>query len=304
MMRLARRFRGLALPIVLWAIAFVAGLVVLVGGSVGDWVTEEARAGRTFRARQMALTGLAFGMNPAVEVGEPLLKSGSPESEGYEVKITNEAGKINPNYWIGVNDRTIFQRLFENWQVDPRLSDTALDSLTDWIDADDFRSLAGAEAAEYSAAGRPGFPANRPLVHIRELEAVIGFDQILAGRGDWRELFTTWHNGKVNIQYASAPVLSALASLTPQQIQALFELRAGPDGVEGNEDDVPFESVDTVASLIGADALQQRVLDAYFDTEGNVRRIESTGFCYGTSHKITVFVGDGQGSQILSWEEQ
>ncbi|MDX2080796.1 MAG: type II secretion system protein GspK [Terrimicrobiaceae bacterium] len=296
--------RALALPIVLWSIAFIAGLVVLVGGTVGDWITEEARAGRTFRARQMALTGLAFGMNPAIETGDPLLRSGTPESEGYEVKITNEAGKINPNYWIGVNDRSIFQRLFENWQVDDRMSDAALDGLTDWIDADDFRSLAGAESAEYIALGRPGFPANRPLVHIRELEAVLGFGDVLAARGDWRDLFTIWHNGKVNIQYASEPVLSALASLTPQQIQALFELRAGPDGVEGNADDVQFESVESVAALIGADGLQQTVLDAYFETSGSVRRIESTGYCNGTSHKITVFVPDGGAQQVLSWEEE
>ncbi len=294
---------ALALPLVLWAIAFIAGLVVLVAGTVGDWIDEEAQAGRSFRARQMALSGLAFGLNPAVNPGDALLKSGNPDDEGYEVRISNEAGRINPNFWIAANDRTIFVQLFDYWGVDERLRDQSVDSLIDWIDGDDFRSLAGAERGEYTAIGRAGFPANRPLAHIRELPAVMGFDTILASQPQWRDLFSTVHNGKINIQYATEPILRALARLTPEQITALFELRAGPDGIEGNDDDVRFESMETVIPLIGSDGVQQAALETWFDVTGDVRRVESTGYCQGTKHRITV-LSSGGGGEVLSWEEQ
>jgi len=299
----ASHCRALALPIVLWSIAFIAGLVVLVAGVVGDWATEEARAERTFRARQLALSGIAMGLNPAIKTGDPLLKTGDKE-EGFEVKISNEAGKINPNYWIALNERTVFVQLFNGWNVEERLRDSAIDGMIDWIDADDFRSLAGAERGEYEALGRPGFPANRPFVHVRELEAVIGLDTVLAAQKDWRDYFTIWHNGKVNLQFATEPLLVGLGRLTPQQYRLLFELRAGPDAVEGNADDVQFESIEDAAAVVGADGVQTQALENYFDVSGSVLRVESIGHCNGTLHRIIAIVpGDGGGG-ILSWEEK
>jgi len=302
---LKKKSRGLALPLVLWSIAFLAGLVVLVSGVVGDWSAEEARAGRKFQARQLALSGVAMGLNPAIKLGEPLLKKGTPETEGFEVKISNESGKINPNFWLAQNNRDIFVRLLDSWDTKQDLRDAAIDGLIDWVDGDDFKNLHGAESAEYAAMGRAGFPANRPLVHVREMEAVLGLDTVLAGREDWRNYFTTWHNGKINLQYATEPVLTSLAELTPRQCAALFELRAGPDTIEGNEDDVRFESIDDAAGVLGANGVQLEALENFFDVTGSVRRIESTGFCYGTKHRIVVIVPEeGGGGQIMSWEEQ
>lgn len=296
--------RGLALPLVLWSIAFLAGLVVLVSGVVGDWVADEARAERRFRARQLALSGVAMGLSPEVKAGDPLLRSGDPKGEGFEVKISDESGKINPNYWIAQNKRDIFIRLFTAWGVDDELRDAAIDGLVDWTDGNDFRSLRGAERGEYEAAGRPGFPANRPLLHIREMEAVLGMDEILAQREGWQPAFTLFHNGKVNIHHATEPLLIDLAELTPEQCRALFELRTGPDAIEGSEDDVKFESIEEAAGVIGAGGRQLAGLEEYFDVSGSVRRIESTGFCEGTKHSIVVISPENSGGGIVSWEEQ
>jgi general secretion pathway protein K len=299
-----RSRRGLALPLVLWSIAFLAGLVVLVAGIVGDWISAETRAEKIFRARQMALSGIAIGLSQQVKPGDPLLTSGSRETEGYEVKLSDESGKLNPNFWIIQNNREIFTQLFESWNVDDELCDRAIDGLIDWVDADDFRSLHGAERGEYEAAGRPGFPANRPLLSVREMEAVLGLDEVLASQEDWRSLFTVWYNGKINIQYASQPLLIALAGLTPEQCRALFELRAGPDAIEGSEDDVKFESIEEAAGLIGARGRSLERLEEFFDVSGSVRRIESTGFCNGIQHKIIVISPENGGGQIMNWEEE
>jgi len=299
-----RTNRALALPIVLWSIAFLAGLVVLVAGVVGNWIADEARAERVFRARQLALSGIAIGLNPAVKPGDPLLHSGSKETEGFEVRLSDESGKINPNFWIAQNHREIFIRLFDAWGVDPKERDAAIDGLADWIDADDFRSLAGAERGEYEADGRAGFPANRPLIHIREMEAILGMDRALASHEGWQELFTVWHNGKINLQHAGEPLLTELVELTSEQCRSLFELRAGPDAVEGNEDDVKFESIEAAAKLIGARGRQLEQLEEFFDVAGGVRRIESTGFCAGTEHRIVVIAPENGGGQVMNSEEE
>jgi len=298
-----RTRRAFALPLVLWSIAFLAGLVVLVAGVVSNWIGDEAHAERDFRARQLALSGVALGRNPAIKPGDPLLRSGSKDTEGFEVRLSDESGKINPNFWIAQNNRAVFTRLFDAWEVDPAQRDAAIDGLVDWIDADDFRSLSGAERGEYEAAGRVG-PANRPLLAIRELEAILGMDQVLASHEGWKENFTIWHNGKINLQHAGEPLLRDLAEVTPEQCRALFELRAGPDAIEGSEDDVKLESVEATAKLLGLGGRQLNVLEEFFDVSGGVRRIESTGFCNGTKHRIVVITPENAGGQIMSWEEE
>jgi len=297
------RSRAFALPLVLWSIAFLMGLVLMLAGRVSDWLDRESLAERTFRARQLALNGLALGSHPEVSADDPLLLSGDEKSEGYRVRVTNEAGRVNPNFWVAQQNREIFQRLFRAWQVGLEDQDPAIDGLVDWIDGDDFRSLAGAESAEYLAQGLTGFPANRPLTSVREMEAVIGLAPLLAEQDNWQELFTLWHSGPPNLQYADERLLQALAGLSKEQCEMLFKLRAGADGVEGNKDDLIFQSVDQAAKLLGISGAELVGLQNFFGVTGNVRCVESTGFCYGRKHTIRVVLG-GAGGGFLSWEER
>jgi hypothetical protein len=303
-MRPDKKHRAIALPLVLWSIAFLGGLVILLGGVVGDWLESESRAERRFVARQMALSGIALGLNPVLKPGDPLLRSGNSDGEGYEVRLENEAAKINPNFYIEKGDRPVFLRLFEGWGVEQEAADAAIDGLTDWIDGDDFLSLKGAERGEYERAGRPGYPANRPLRHIREMEAVMNLSPILATKQDWQDYFTIWYTGKISIQHAKEPMLAELAELTPVQIQSLLEVRAGFDKIEGTDDDEKIESVEAAADVLGADSRQREALLNFFDASGDIRRIESTGFCYGVRHKIVVVAPAGSPGQIMSWEEK
>ena len=183
-------------------------------------------------------------------------------------------------------------------------AEAAIDGLTDWIDGDDFLSLKGAERGEYERAGRPGYPANRPLRHIREMEAVMNLSPLLATKQDWQDYFTIWYTGKISIQHAKEPMLAELAELTPVQIQSLLEVRAGLDGIEGTDDDEKIESVEAAADFLGADSRQREALLNFFDTSGDLRRIESTGYCYGVRHKIIVVAPAGSPGQIMSWEER
>ena len=296
--------RAVALPIVLWCLAFMAGLVVLTAGIVNSWIDNESRAERKFIARQMALTGLAFGLNPEIKPGNPLLKSGNPDGEGYEVRIDNEAARINPNFWIEQANRPIFLKLFESWGIDRDLGEAAIDGLVDWVDGDDFLSRKGAERGDYDRAGRPGYPANRPLRHIREMEAVMNLSPLLSQKDNWQDYFTVWYSGKISIQHAQEPILRELAELTPSQIEALLKMRAGRDGIEGTDDDQKLGSSESVAGFLGAGGRQRDALINFFDASGDIRRIESSGYCHGTTHKIIVVGSGGSPNQIMSWEER
>ena len=299
-----RSIRAIALPLVLWCIAFLAGLVILAGGVVRGWIENESLAEKKFVARQMALSGIALGLNPAVKSGSPLLRNGNKNTEGYEVLLTNEAAKINPNFWIQAGNRPLFNRLFASWGASLSDSEAAIDALQDWIDGDDFVSLKGAERGEYEREGRFGYPANRPLKHIREMESVMNLAPLLAAKQGWQTDFTIWYTGKVSIQYAKEPVLTALAELTPTQCQSLIELRAGLDGIENTDDDQKLTSVEAVADLLGATGNQRAALLEFFDVSGDVRRIESTGWCAGVSHTVAVIAQSGSSAQLMSWEER
>jgi hypothetical protein len=303
-MKSRKSIRAIALPLVLWCIAFLAGLVIMTGGAVQAWMENETQAEKRFVARQMALNGVAVGLNPAVNLGNPLLNHGSKESEGYDVKITNESSRINPNYWLQQGNRSIFTRLFADWKTDVTLGEAAIDSLTDWIDGDDFVLMKGAERKQYEFAGRSGYPANRPLKHIREMEAILNLSQILAAKEGWQDVFTIWYSGKISIQYAPQSLLKALAELTPNQCQSLIQMRAGRDGVDNTADDQKLQSIEAVADLLGAGGNQRTALLEFFDTSGDLRRIESTGWCGGVSHKIVVIAPTGTTGQMMSWEER
>jgi hypothetical protein len=76
------------------------------------------------------------------------------------------------------------------------------------------------------------------------------------------------------------------------------------DGIEGTDDDGKIESMDAAVAILGADSRQCEALLNFFDTSGDIRRIESTGFCYGVRHKIVVVAPAGSPDQIMSWEEK
>jgi hypothetical protein len=298
------KIRAIALPLVLWCIAFLAGLVILTAGLVSGWIESESLAERKFVARQMALSGIALGLNPVVETGSPLLRHGNKNTEGYEVTLTNEAAKLNPNFWIQSGNRAVFNRLFASWGASLEGAEAAIDSLQDWIDTDDFVSLKGAERGDYERAGRSGYPANRPLKHIREMESVMNMAPLLATKQGWQDAFTIWYSGKISIQHAQEPLLKALAELTANQCQSLIQMRAGRDGIDNTADDQKLESIEAVADFLGAGGNQRAALLEFFDASGDMRRIESTGWCSGISHKIVVIAPTGTTGQIMSWEER
>jgi len=299
--------RAFALPMVLWTIAFLSGLILLVAGTVNSWVQEEGHAERVFRARQMALSGLAIAMNPTIKPNDPVLTHGDPtskEGESFSVQINNEAAFINPNIWLAQSDHLVFQRLFEKWGVSEKDQETAIDGLHDWQSPTEMRSAHGAKRSEYEEIGLEGYPPNSPFVDAREMAMVIGFAPVVKANPKWQHYFSTFNPGKININFCGPDMLTDLLGLTPEQTEAFIKICNGPDGISGTEDDVTITDMQQAGKLIGVSDLQQNLLDRYFCGTGSIRRIDSKGTCNGITHHIIVVMGDGRGKSLLIWQEQ
>ncbi len=303
----------MALPMVLWTIALLTGITLLLAGIINAWIVEETRAGKLFRARQQALSGVAVAMNPGVLPGDPLLQSKANDGEeGYSVVIKDESGLINPNHFLSrVPDRRdLLKRLFAAWGLDMNQSDAAADGLFDWQSPVPFRSLHGAKKAEYDAAGLAGMPPGAPFVSPEEMSLVIGFDAVMKARPDYRSFFTTYFNGPVNVLRAPRGVLTDFLGLTPLQADAWITLRSGKDGIEGTSDDLTPEDLRNAVTLMGVSGPTRAFILENCGIKGGVRRIESTGFCNGVRHRITVISAETpsenpQGTAaVLGWTEQ
>lgn len=304
---------GMALPMVLWTIALLGGVAILLAGIISGWTDEETRAGKLLRAREQALSGIAVAMNPAVPPGDPLLRAANADgSEGYSATISDDSGLINPNVFLGASPdrRDLLKGLFAVWGLKPEQADRAADGLFDWQNPAPFRSLHGAKAQDYEAAGRAGLPPGAPFTSPEEMTLVLGFDPVTEAKPDWLKYFTTSWQGKVNLLHAPRNVLVDFVGLTPSQADAWITLRNGKDGIEGTPDDLKVKDLNEAAALIGGPGGQTTLLQQTCGVSGSVRRIESTGFCNGVKRQITVIVATGgqenpqnQGS-VLAWSER
>ena len=303
-----RRSQAFALPMVLWTIAFLTALILVAVTAVSTWLDESTHAEKVFRARQQALSGVAIAMNIAVPPDDPLLTKGDPKTnqgEGYTVEITNDGGLINPNLFLQSSDRSFFfQRLFTAWNVSEEDQEAASDGLYDWISPTDLRSPHGAKRAEYEAIGLEGFPPNTFLKDAGEMAMVIGFRPVIKAKPHWKNYFSTFNPGKINVKAAPPEILVDLLGITPEQADAWIKVCAGPDGIVGTADDPPINSLQDAGKLMGLNDQQQIPLNRWFNLTSTIRRIDSTGNCYGVKHHIIVIMRNATSNAMLSWQEQ
>lgn len=193
----------------------------------------------------------------------------------FNVKITDCERKFNVN----VADPTILAQALKLVGVDLSEAGQISDSILDWIDPDDQPRLSGAES-DYYLGLNPSYQAkNGPLDDLTELMRIRGIapemfsgtdlSQIdvprsVTGRAlvvnkytgpiytnALRDMFTTTSARVINLNTASALVLQMFPGLDANTAQNIIARRAGLDGQDGTEDDVPFRSASELASVPG-----------------------------------------------------
>lgn len=214
----------------------------------------------------------------------------------FSVKIVDADRKYNIN--LAVMSPEIVNQGLILMGVDAAEAPHIVNAIADWIDRDDDPRVGSTDTeSDYYRTLQPPYPAkNGPIDDITELLAIKGItrgmflgggaDNIHAGmpianafnsrRGEepsypigFKDLFTTVSGRLININTASAHVLQLIPDVDGNMAQAIITTRAGPDGVEGNEDDMPFRSAGEIRNVPGMTPEIANLFSRYFGTRSS-----------------------------------
>jgi type II secretory pathway component PulK len=291
---------GAALMAVLWLIAILSMACMATLRVISFDMDLAAAKVHGSRARQVAEMGIAVGSNPVVKRSDPLLRYNNGETgESFEVKVISEGGRFNINSIILQDDKELLKSMFMDWGLELEAAQEVADALADWIDADDDEQLNGAEVKYYEAEGRINQPFNRPFYDVNEVSLVRGMDLVEAVRPDWRDWFTIWSSGGLDLNEAPAELIAAAAEIPVEEAEIIPETVRGIDGLRDTTDDVPFQNAAAALDLLGIDAQSRPDIVRRFTVNDSTTRIESIGTAEGAKRKITAIVRNRTGKPAL-----
>jgi general secretion pathway protein K len=321
------------------AVLFVIGMLSLMLATTALIVRSDAELAtsqkKAFRATQLAEMGIAIAANPVVKkTDQVLLNQTIFQDETFSVKIKGEGGKFNINTLVqqakaDANDgRESLEIVLAAMGVDDdELRSLMVDNLINWVDEDD-QADGGSDTYEkdrYEAEGFLNYPFNRPFYSLDEMLLVKELNILPGVCPQWRDIFTIYSAGKLDVNEASAECL-AIASLdsvaeaqryAQQQFettvderaepnehfkdaQEVLDMRWGKDGQENTLDDEQLD-VNTVATMMGIDPTlaANRLVN-----QDQTTRIESTATVGDLRKRIVLIIRNrAQNPQILMREE-
>lgn len=291
--------RGAALMAVLWLIAILAMACMATLRVISFDMELASSKIHGSRARQIAEMGIAIGSNPSVKRSDPLLRQLDEElGEGFEVKIISEGGRFNINHIILQDDKALLRSIFMDWGLELEVAQEIADALGDWVDPDDDVALNGAEKAYYEKEGRINQPFNRPFYDLSEVSLVRGMNLVEAVRPDWRNWFTIWSSGGLDLNEAPAELIAAAAEMPVASAEIIPETVRGTDGIRDTTDDSPLTR-EAALDLLGISAESRPDLARRFSVNDSTTRIESIGYADGAKRKINVIVRNRTGRPAL-----
>jgi len=295
-----RKSPGAALIAVLWLIAILS-MACMATLRIITFDLELASAKvHGSRARQVAEMGIAIGSNPVVKRSDPILRQMSEETgEGFEVKVNSEGGRFNINAILLQGDKELLKTMFIDWGLELDVAQEITDALIDWIDPGDDEQLNGAEKKYYEGEGRINQPFNRPFYDIAEVSLVRGMDLVEAVRPDWRNWFTIWSGGPLDLNEAPAELIAVAAEISVDQADIIPETVRGTDNQRDTIDDVPFQDTATALALLGIDSAAAGEIAKRFTVNDTTTRIESIGYAEGAKRKISIIVRNRTGKPAL-----
>jgi general secretion pathway protein K len=313
-----RRRRGSALLLVLFAIILLTGLVTATVVFVSNDVDEYGALNKAFRARQLAESGLAFGIDPQVQNQDrALLEQVMPDGGRFHVFISSESTKLNINF-ILQNDRVdLLSDLFIRWGVSPKAADTAADALLKYLQ-NPTSDQAVVLTAQPAATAQPGAATNQPAAattqavalatqfsSVAEMGNVQAFGPVMKKQPDWMNFFTVWGDGKIDVNLADADMIALVTGVTKATADQLVKYRWGPDGKPFTLDDRVYNNMDEVRAALGMSPEQFQLVQDLLSLTSAVDRIESTGIIAGYEKQIVVVTSRNTiPITYLSWQEK
>lgn len=164
---------------------------------------------------------------------------------GVSAKMLDQQGCFNLNNLSATNpdlaiQKARFARLLGQRGVNSTLHETLIDSLIDWLDANDITEPQGAEFDYYIGLEKPYRTANRLMTSPSELRLVKGYNEEILEKIQAYICVLPAVNTAININTASAEMLESIAGLAGHGAQII----ADRDGAADNtEDDAPFTTI-------------------------------------------------------------
>ncbi|MDD3276433.1 MAG: type II secretion system protein GspK [Kiritimatiellales bacterium] len=320
--------RGSALVVVLWILLIVALIVSTFAFEMQLESRMITLQRKRFKADQLALAGVELAKAMIAFKEDEVTKDAVGERIPNEDPWVNEALKITDAIPVDFSEkfgdgtvslhidyeegrRNISKMTRDDWRLMfdsagiPNTSwDAMLDCLDDWQDENDEHFLNGAESDDPFYTKRGYECKNGPVDTVDELLLIKNWgEEVLYGTPPEEESdspitgiadqLTTWGSGKVNPNSASREVLNSLP-ISEGVIDVILELRKGPDGEAGTEDDGLTQ--EDLAAL-GADA-------AFFTLEPKYVSITSIGEVGGIQSQISCIFKLGDKEPVpLFWLE-
>jgi general secretion pathway protein K len=206
-----RATRGVALILVLWILVLLTAVI----GGFAQSARIEALQAHQLRASLIARQAAQAGVEYAVlrMLYPDTQRRWVPDGRKYafalgdtqlEIHVLDESGKIDLN---SASQDLLAKLLLALGAHDPHAHELAA-AIVDYRDPDDLLTPGGAEASEYSSAGLPYGPKNKPFETVSELQRVLGMDADL-----YRKMVpnvTVYGNGDPSPSFAPSAVLQAL----------------------------------------------------------------------------------------------
>ncbi len=287
----------------LWALFLLSALVISWALDINSRLTVSSEGNRMLKAEAVACSGAEVALNPTTKPGSPNLNGQLNNGATYNARITGEGGRLNINWLVaGENpDRLeILRQYLQNKGIDLNERDTMIDSLLDWVEPN-----VGVHHMNAPAESDDYHPAHALLTRIDEMKKIAGWGEFTATPG-WDDDFTVNSSGPVDLAWASHDVLVSLPGFTPEIADRFLQLRQGPDGIDGTDDDAKFTGVQEALTAAGLGApqatqLAQKGLLAFNDP---VFRIVSLGTAGKATHTVQMVVRRvGTVPQVITWRE-
>ena len=241
------------------------------------------------------------------------------------VKITDLERKIN----INTADERILEQALTLVGVDASEIQGLTSAILDWKDPDEIPHINGAESDFYQSLDPPYYAKNKPFDDLSELLLVRGVTQDMywgpastnhsaaafqktprfgltgappAYSVGLVDIFTPLSSGRVNINTASLTTLQALPGIDENAAAQIIKLRSGPDGVDGTEDDTPFNNVGELAMAVNPQLMP--LLSRYCDVRSRTFDVQVAAEINGvkqTFHAVVVRNGP-RDARILTFD--
>jgi len=159
------------------------------------------------------------------------------------VEIIPEPARWNINTLVGKNYDVVWEQIFTVAGIPQDYFSGLIDCWNDWVDADSTPSKDGAEDDYYKSLDPPYKARNKPIDTVGELQYVKGFVKAILDGGvlnpeekkkeliitvkGIRELFTTYGDGKINVNAAPMQVLMTVPGIDEIAAGAIIEEREG-----------------------------------------------------------------------------